>query len=227
MQRDILIEVLDGLVPLILVQGLAHGFTLLGVTLRVTGKHKVKALFSEDKGSSITPNDAEILLLLKDELDIRVRDQIDSRRNKRRAVVGVVRLPSQVLHDVSVFAGDCHGVVSVDGIGLEVVGEGTQTQLVEDTSLVDAEVESGLGVTPIGEVLGRVIKLHNVSLGLPKQPDEAYCVVSISTNEGHGIRQDRTRDSIRGGDSDTRSHGFLCLLRDDTWVKLHEVRVLI
>lgn len=51
--------------------------------------------------------------------------------------------------------------------------------------------------------------------------------MSVSADQGHGIRQYRTRDSISRSDSNSRGHGLFGLFGDDTGVKLHKVRVLI
>lgn len=54
-----------------------------------------------------------------------------------------------------------------------------------------------------------------------------YRVVSVSSDKSHGVGQDSTRDGVSWRNTDTRSHGRLRLLRDNTRVKLDEVRMLI
>lgn len=80
-------------------------------------------------------------------------------RRELGSVIGIVRLSTKVLHNVPVLAGDCHGVVGVNRIGLEPVRERSCDQLVEHAALVDVEVISGLVVSPVSQVPGVVVDL--------------------------------------------------------------------
>lgn len=103
-----------------------------------------------------------------------------------------MNLPAQILHDLSVLTGDCHGVMSVDRVRLEPVGERSGGELVENTALVDAEVISDLGITPVGEVSRVIIDLEQLSgrrQGKSKGSCMTYCVETITTNKSHCVRQ--------------------------------------
>lgn len=131
----VFIKIPDVLTPLVVVERLAPEIT---------------ATFSRAELGSSTPNDPEVLLLFQGQFHIGVRDQVHMGGRELGSVIRVVRLSAKVLHDVSVFARDCHGIVGVDRIGLEPVGEGSCGQLVEHTALVDVEVVSGFVVSPVG-----------------------------------------------------------------------------
>lgn len=211
LQGYVLVEGLDLLVPFLRRQGLGDGLLLLGSERRVTSQQLLVASFAEDEGGNLTPEGTEVGGLFDNALDVGVGRQVDLGWSVRGAIVRVVRFSAEVLHDVAVLAGDGHGVVGVDGVGLEVVGEGTEAELVEDAALIDAEVVAGLRVTPVGQV-SRVL---------------VDGVEPVTTNKGHGIGQDRTRDGVGRGNADTRNHGLLGLFGDDTGVELDKVGVLI
>ena len=54
-----------------------------------------------------------------------------------------------------------------------------------------------------------------------------HSVETVTTDKGHGVGQDRTRDGVGRGNADTGNHGFLGLFRDDTRVQLDKVGVLV
>ena len=50
--------------------------------------------------------------------------------------------------------------MSVDGVGLEPVGECAESQFVKDTPLVGFQVVVRLGESPVGEVSGVIVQLE-------------------------------------------------------------------
>ena len=68
----------------------------------------------------------------------------------------------------------------VNRVALEVVREGTDEQLVEDTALVEVKVVRDLIIAPASEVARVVVD----------------CVVTVATREADGIREDDTRDGV-------------------------------
>lgn len=66
-------------------------------------------------------------------------------------ILGVVGGGFEVVVDLFVFGGDDKGVVGVDGVVLEVVGEGVEDEFVYDVVLVDFVV--GVGFVVVGLVL--------------------------------------------------------------------------
>lgn len=65
-------------------------------------------------------------------------------------------------------------------IGFEVIGERSEEQLVEDTTLVHVKIVCDFIVAPGGERSGVVIS----------------CIESIATGQADSVRQDDTRNSI-------------------------------
>jgi hypothetical protein len=64
--------------------------------------------------------------------------------------------------------------MGIDAVRLEMVGECSKAQFVEDTTLVDAEIVLNFVVAPICEVLGIVVDLSILANCLPRQyPDES------------------------------------------------------
>lgn len=58
---------------------------------------------------------------------------------------------------------DVHGVMGVDGIWLDMIGERPQHELVEDTALIYVQVKGDLTEAPTRQILRVVIKLDNES----------------------------------------------------------------
>lgn len=59
--------------------------------------------------------------------------------------------------------------MSIDTVRLEMVRECAETQFVEDTTLVDAEIVLDFIVAPICEVLGIIVDLRRLANGFPQQ----------------------------------------------------------
>lgn len=120
--------------------------------------------------------------------------------------------------------------MSVYRIRLEVVREHAQHQLIENATLVYIEVVGNLVPTPVCQVLGVMVDLKGlVSSKFTEATDllETYSIESISTNKGHCIGQNGTRDSVGRSNTDTWHHGILGFLGHNTGIELNVVRVLI
>jgi hypothetical protein len=119
--------------------------------------------------------------------------------------------------------------VGVDRVRLEVVGEGSGGELVEDAALVDAEVVPDLVVTPVGEISRVVIDLEQLSNNCKQSPSwrKTYRVVAIATNKSHCVRQNSPGNSIGRGNANTGDHGLLGLLGHNSGIEFHKVRMLV
>lgn len=82
-------------------------------------------------------------------------------------------ISTKVLHDLCVLAGDRHWIMSVDRVGLEVIGQCSEEEFVEDTSLIDGKIVLDFRITPVRELLGVIVDR----------------VVPVTSDEGHGIGQ--------------------------------------
>ena len=172
-QRDVLVEPLDLRVPLPVIQALPHRLLLLREERPVPAQHELPAPFPVDVREAHPPRDAELgAARLEHAPHPAVVLDHDTVGDTRGAVVRVVALAAEGAHQAPVLRGHRHGLVRVDGVGLEVAGEGAQEELVEDTALLDGEVVRGLGVAPVGEVLGVVVGLFAFSR-------RARCAVSL------------------------------------------------
>lgn len=82
-------------------------------------------------------------------------------------------ISTKVLHDLCVLARDRHWIMSVDRVCLEVIGQCSEEEFVEDTSLIDGKIVLDFRIAPVRELLGVIVNR----------------VVSVTSDEGHGIRQ--------------------------------------
>jgi len=73
-----------------------------------------------------------------------------------------------------------HRIVCIGRISLEVIGECTNEQFIEDTALVHTEIIRNFVIAPRGESSGVVVS----------------CVESISTGQADGVRQNNTGNRI-------------------------------
>jgi len=164
-------------VPLLPIQRLLHGLSLLGEECRVSGKHEACASIAHDIPKSFGPEALEGGGVFQNLSDTLVRLYRDSAGDACGTVEGIVALASQVPHDLAVFRGDLplcqscglvcylepllyrHRLMSVYGIRLEVVWESSEEQLVERTSLFDIEVVLDLRISPVREVLRMIVDL--------------------------------------------------------------------
>ena len=156
---DIFVKFLDVFVPLVAIESLAHDFSLPGVERSVARQHEVQTALTKKESRRLSPCDAEVLWVFEDLLGRFVGSQVDPERDECRTVPRVVRFPSKVLHDYLIFAGNCHGIVGVNGVRFEVVGERSQCQLIEYAALVYAEVMVAFAVSPVGQIFGVLIRL--------------------------------------------------------------------
>lgn len=158
---DILVKLLDMLLPFAVVQRLAHGLALLAMERTVSRKHEVQSSLAEEETSSLSPGDTEVLGVFQDSLCSHVRGDVYTRRNKGRPVPGEVVMSTEISHDLLHLAWDSHWEMSVDRIALDMVRECPEHELVEHAALVDTEVIVSLSVTPVGQVLRMVINLSH------------------------------------------------------------------
>lgn len=154
------VELLQLLFPSWRVQRPLQELALLAVERSVARQHVVGAgLLTKHRGSCVTPGNTEVSWVIKDALGCLVGGKLDARVGVHRLVPAVVGLTAEVLHDFLVLFRNGHWVVCVDGVCLEVVGESTESKLVEDTALVDVQVMVALLPTPVSEVLRVLVGL--------------------------------------------------------------------
>lgn len=78
LQRSILIEIFDLLVPLVSVKCLSHQLSLLGMERRIAAEHKVQSPFAHKEPVWLSPDDVELFGMLQYKLSGLVGCEVDS-----------------------------------------------------------------------------------------------------------------------------------------------------
>src|SRR4051794_8940683 len=100
--------------------------------------------------------------------------------------------------------------MSINAIVDKMIGERSNEEFVEHTSLIDSQIVCDLMKSPVCQITRMII-----------------CrVESIATDKSDSIRKDTSTDGICWSNPNSWIHGFLCILADQSWVKLHEIRMI-
>lgn len=156
-ESDVFVEVLHVHIPLVSIDELAHLLPLLSMEDRVSAQAKPLTTFAHDERESFIPHDGELSGIATELFRSSIRSEIDSTRNRLRLAVVIVVVSSQVLHDLLVLVRDRHRIVSIDAVGFEMVRKSSEKQLIEDTSLIKAEIIVGFVKSPVREVLWAIV----------------------------------------------------------------------
>ena len=199
------------LVPFRDVECFADHLTGGSVLGSVAGKHEVGGCGAHDVFHGFAPDDFEGCLVLHD-----VGGQLvlfdELRVWCRYWLAEVVQIVFLQVFQSGLHGGrDSQRVVGVDAVVLEVLWESAEEELVEHTSVVDAEIAFSLTVAPVGQGAWVVV----------------VRVESVATDQRNGVRQNSAGDGVRRAETRARSHGLLCVLDDDTWVDLNLVGVIV
>lgn len=111
---DILVKLLDMLLPIAVVQRLAHGLTLLTMECTVSRKHEVQSSLTKEETSSLSPGDTEVLGVFQYGLCSHVGGDVDTGRNKGRSIPGEIVMSTEISHDLLHLAWDSHWEMSID-----------------------------------------------------------------------------------------------------------------
>lgn len=144
-------------------------------------------------------------------------------------IPGVVGGGPEVVVDLLVLGGDDKGVVGVDGVVLEVVGEGAEDELVHDVALADFVV--GVGFVVAGSVLVFMNMALRLWWCLPPVCKILRRVVQsvepVSTNETDSIRQNCFTRGIVCAKPTSRRDRRLGFLDNQPGIHLDRVRRVI
>ncbi len=128
----VFVEFFDLFVPIFPVERSTHYLSLLGMERFIAAQHEIPTFLAHEQGSRFTPCYIEILTTLQYVLGSNVGCEVDSRRDKGRFLPGVLISTAQTSKNLFIFARNCHRIVHVDGVGLEMVGKSSQCEFVED-----------------------------------------------------------------------------------------------
>lgn len=126
-KRDVFVKLLDRLMPVFLVETGTHQLPLLGVEVRVAAEHEIPPSLAHVQGSSFTPGHIEIFSVFQDIFSAHVRSEVDPRWNPGRLIPRVILGPPKISQDLPILTWNCHGVMDINRVGLEMVGECSQS----------------------------------------------------------------------------------------------------
>src|SRR5258708_3616504 len=85
---------------------------------------------------------------------------------------------------------DCHRIVSIDRVALEVRRKSSSNELVEHTSLIDSQIGLNFGKAPVSEIAWVIVD----------------SIKSVAANKADSIRKNDSGYSVGGTDADTGRH---------------------
>ena len=198
--------------------------------LAVAAEHEVVTSFAHDVSRSFSPKDIELLRAFKHILGAIEGCQVDTLWDVAGPLIIVVVFSFQELHDLTILRRDGHWVMGVDGVVLEMIGKGSQEQLVEDASLLNVEVVLDTLISPVGQGLGMVVD----------------CIESVASDQddgigkdcpGNGIRRTNTLEELESfvqtgigdgsGTHNSRNHGHLVVFCDNSGIQFDKIWMLV
>lgn len=104
------------------------------MNLVIARQHESSSVWTIHFLGRLAPGYREVMLSLQDIFGPWITCEVDARFNKSWFLPGVVTFTTKGAEDTLVLRWDCHGVMGVHGVGLEMIGECSEEELVEDAT---------------------------------------------------------------------------------------------